>query len=141
MKYYIVDLKNIEQNLNKLYLEKKEIIYKFLTEDCIIKERAGEFYKFKIQDNNCDVRVENYIKDHTIVGTDFFEKKIEPIYYIPYEHHLINMERRIYSLRQNTKFIVEYIDGKMTDYYFRSNEDPRNFSLKEDIYSFLSILM
>ena len=105
MKYYIVELTNIEQNLNKLYLEKKEIIHKFLAEDCIIKESRGGFYKFKIQDNNCDVRVGNFIKDHTLVGTDFFEKKIGPIYHIPYEHHLINIERHIYSLRQNTKFI------------------------------------
>ena len=139
MKYYIKELD--EFNIKKLILEKENTIYKILTGDCLIKEHNGKLYKYEIHDNNADIRVDNFIKNYTLLGTDFYEKKLDQIFHIPFDHHLLNIKQYVYSLKGGTKFMVEYQDGKMIDFYFKSSEHCTNFSLKEDIYSFLSILM
>ena len=132
MKYYIVELKNITNRIGKLHLDNESTIYKILTDHCLIKDRGGKLYKYIIQDNNADIKIKNFIKDYTLLGTDFFEKRIDQIYHIPFDHHLLKIKKYIYSMSGRTKFVVEKQNDKIIDFYFVSKDKYTNFSLKED---------
>jgi len=68
--------------------------------------------------------------------------QIDTVYKIPTQHAIIDITKQIYKLhpKSNTSFIIELKDDKIHDYYFESKETLENYSLKEDINSFLSLL-
>jgi len=69
--------------------------------------------------------------------------KTDTVYKIPTQNTIINVKKQTYKLhpKSNTSFIIEFTNDKIQDYYFESKEDLENHSLKEDINSFLSMLI
>ena len=70
-----------------------------------------------------------------------FQKK-GPITQIPLNHHFIALSKKMYRLNEKsrTMFIIEYSNNKIKDFYFESEEQSDNHSLREDLISFLSLL-
>ena len=73
--------------------------------------------------------------------TDFYEKRVEKIFQIPFEHTVIELDVTKYFIGPKTCFVIEKRGDKLQDFYFESKEAYDSFSLKEDIASFLSCVM
>ena len=94
-------------------------------------------YRYKLIDNHKDKIIKNYINDWTLAATDFYEKKIEKIFHIPFENTLIELDIKKYFIGPKTNLVIEKKDDRLQDFYFESKYDADSFSLREDIGSFL----
>jgi len=144
MKYYIQELLHInESNLNNLnksvnYLEKQILI-----KDGLYKTKNDKIYKYKLFDNETFL-INNYIDNFTLICSNTFWKKMQEVFHLPYEHHIFKLTTITYKLfpTSTTKFIIEKDENNtILDFYFVLKETHDNFSLKEDITSFLSLLL
>ena len=137
MRYYVLELKNIREDALKKYNSTINKTKKIITNDSIIKEYKNELYRYKLIDNHKDKIIKNYINDWTLAATDFYEKRIEKIFHIPFENTLIELDIKKYFIGPKTNFVIEKKDGRLQDFYFESKDDADSFSLREDIGSFL----
>ena len=139
MRYYILELKRFNrlEKYESVSTEKKKAV----NGNSIIKEYKNELYRYKLIDNHKDATIKNYIGNFTLVTTDFFEKRIEKVFQIPFDSTTIEYIEEKYFIGPSTLFIIEKKNGAILDYYFQSKEEPDSFSLKEDISSFLSHVM
>ena len=153
---YILD-ECIDANIKEIVFiisKKKNIIKKYFYNDKfykkiikkkkdarIIKEYKNDLYRYKLIDNDRDCMIENYIDSLTLAVTDFYEKKIERVFQIPYQNTIIELTIKKYFIGPKTCFVKEYRGGEVTDFYFESKEEYDSFSLKEDLASFLSCVM
>ena len=137
MRYYVLELKNIREDTLKKYNSTINKTKKIITNDSIIKEYKNELYRYKLIDNHKDKIIKNYINDWTLAATDFYEKRIEKIFHIPFENTLIELDIKKYFIGPKTNFVIEKKDGRLQDFYFESKDDADSFSLREDIGSFL----
>ena len=139
MRYYILELKNFKhlEKYESVSTEKKKAV----KGNSIIKEYKNELYRYKLIDNHKDATIKNYIDNFTLVTTDFFEKRIEKVFQIPFDSTVIEYIEEKYFIGPSTLFIIEKKNRSILDYYFQSKEEPDSFSLKEDISSFLSHVM
>jgi hypothetical protein len=128
---------------NILYLYKNYLLNTkeeqwILTGEGLYKYINDQLHKFKlrISEHNTNNSESN------IKSSNLKWKKINSVYKIPIKHAIIKIKIQQYKLhpKSNTSFIIELIDDKIHDYYFESDEDIENHSLKEDINSFLSLL-
>ena len=88
--------------------------------------------------------IDNYIENYTLAASNHYWKKIKKSYQIPLQNEIQTIFIEIYrhSPKSNTKFIIERNRrGDTIDFFFESKENPDNLSFKEDIASFLSLLM
>ena len=137
MRYYVLELKNIREDTLKKYNSTINKTKKIITNDSIIKEYKNELYRYKLIDNHKDKIIKNYINDWTLAATDFYEKKIEKIFHIPFENTLIELDIKKYFIGPKTNLVIEKKDDRLQDFYFESKYDADSFSLREDIGSFL----
>ena len=139
MRYYILELKKFKhlEKYESVSTEKKKAV----KGNSIIKEYKNELYRYKLIDNHKDATIKNYIGNFTLVTTDFFEKRIEKVFQIPFDSTVIEYIEEKYFIGPSTLFIIEKKNRSILDYYFQSKEEPDSFSLKEDISSFLSHVM
>ena len=141
MRYYILELKNIREDKLKKYNSITNKTKKIISGDVIIKEYKNDLYRYKLIDNDRDCMIENYIDSLTLAVTDFYEKKIERVFQIPYQNTIIELTIKKYFIGPKTCFVKEYRGGEVADFYFESKEEYDSFSLKEDLASFLSCVM
>lgn len=108
-------------------------IYKYNKEDLAV-------YKLCLKGE--DQKIKNYIETHDFFISADKWKKTSNSHQLPFIHKIISVKSYIFSPRPraNLKLIVEETDGKISDYYFITKEDSDNFSIKEDIGSFLRLL-
>ena len=137
MRYYVLELKNIREDALKKYNSTINKTKKIITKDSIIKEYKNELYRYKLIDKHKDKIIKYYINDWTLAATDFYEKRIEKIFHIPFENTLIELDIKKYFIGPKTNFVIEKKDGRLQDFYFESKDDADSFSLREDIGSFL----
>ena len=149
-KYFIpeIDLKVIKNHpeifdkLKKDYnmvIEDEQII---ITIDGFYKIQDNKLIKYKIINRDSSI-TENFIKNMTLIGTNYYHKKIEEVYNIPYEHSFIWRQIIKFSVGKGNNYLVlERINNKINNLYFLSkkkiNEDDR-FFLK-DVSSFVETL-
>lgn len=142
MRYYIVEFVNInDDGLNNLH--KTEILSKrLLTDEGLYKMNGDDLWLYKLMDNG-SFAINNYIENYTLAGSNHYWKKTKKSYRIPIHNKIQTIVVEIYkhSPKSNTKFIIEKNNNKIIDFFFESKENPDNLSLKEDIASFLSLLM
>ena len=141
MRYYVLELKNVHEDKLKKYNSITNKTKKIISGDVIIKQYKNDLYRYKLIDNDRDCMIENYIDSLTLAVTDFYEKKIERVFQIPYENTIIELTVKKYFIGPKTCFVTEYRGGVVVDFYFESKEEYDSFSLKEDLASFLSGVM
>lgn len=161
LKRYCIDNKAIYNNLtkantkNKLnqYLQKTISENILLTKEGMYKYIKHQLFKFKIDLHKINdlEKKKQYKKTSSkflfgentfIFPTSFQWKKHEEMYSFPKIHSKINTKTNFYKLNKKShhRFVVEFINNKLSDFYFLSEENLDNHSLKEDINSFLAIL-
>jgi len=58
------------------------------------------------------------------------------------DHNLVNIDKSFYKLNDKSliDFVIEEVNHKIKDFYFIVRGELETFDLKEDIYTFLSII-
>lgn len=97
-------------------------------------------YKLNLESEN--ELVVNYVDNHDFYVVKNKWNKHNITYQMPVEHHIVKPTIHSYFLypKSNLKFVIEEVDGAISDYYFITNEPYDNLSVKEDIRSFLQLL-
>jgi hypothetical protein len=90
-----------------------------------------------------DKPIENDALDKITLTVDNSYEKLDDEYFqIPFHHYTEDKTIRTYELRKNAelKLIVELIDGGVIDIYFTTKGNLHTIGIKDDIFSFLSML-
>ena len=85
---------------------------------------------------------EETIDKHNIKIDNSIVKYISNVTCIDSNHYINTFKRYEYSLRENAKIIlvIEKKNSKIHEIYFETNEDIKNYSIKEDFTTLLSLL-
>lgn len=139
MRYYTyneIPSKWLQIITNYLMETKKE--QWILTQEGLYKYINNRLHKFKV----CLTDEEIVNDTDSIYQSNMKWTNFDTVYNIPIKHKVINVKTSIFKLHPKsiTTFIIEEHDDKVNDYYFESEEAIDNFSLLEDIDSFLSML-
>ena len=151
-KYFIpeINLKPIKNNNNNILkklenkyhmtIENHEII---VTNDGFYKLDNDKLIKYKIINKNSFIK-ENFIKNMTLIGMNYYHKKIGEVFNIPYEHAKITIKQIKFSIGKESKhfLVIEKIKNKINDLYFLSSKkiDEDNIFFLNDIQSFIETL-
>ena len=90
-----------------------------------------------------DKPIEKCVLDTTSFTIDnSYEKLDEEYYQIPFTHYVENKTVNMYELRKKAelKLIVEIESGEIKDIYFTTRGNLQTIGIKDDIFSFLSLL-
>jgi len=146
MRYYLSS--NISPNFNKIkdLLVNKKTEKLFLSFDGLHKiNNKDKLLKYKLKTSHIK-RTEPILLDKfpdiILYESDVqWVSSVDEIMQIPYEHSNIEIIKTIYKLHPKsiTNFIVER-RNLVNNIYFSSKETIDNFSLKEDIDHFLTLL-
>ena len=139
MRYYI-NIDNLSQTKHFLYEKKKKEVDEnwILTNEGLYKYVKNNLFKYKL-----DLTIEDTPEKYgDIMVRNMHWKKYSEEWNIPLSHDIVKIKKVEYKLHEKslTSFIIEYLENKIHDYYFESRENIDNYSLKEDINSFLSML-
>jgi len=138
MRYYTDDMipTNWDTHLKKYLIYSKQE-QRILTLEGLYKYIGDDLHKLKlgIPRNDSDI-------DHPIKSSDVKWVEFDINYNIPLHHKIITMQISTYKLhpKSTTTFIIEEYDNATNDFYFESDKALDNYSLLEDIDSFLLIL-
>ena len=137
-----INIYNIKSKYKNFYLkENKSKI--MLTENGFYKNIKGELYLFKFNFKQKTNILKNYINNETFILTPDKWIKIDKRFKLPVNHTIIESNTLTYTIRKDApvKFIIEYQNENLNDYYFIV---PDHFEMdpliKEDICSFLTNL-
>lgn len=138
---YIINIPKKIFKINNIHeFKKNELDEKWiLSDDGIYKYSDNKLFKYK-----CKLE-SNIIRDNiedTIIETSECWKNYSEEDIIPINHEILHVKKIIYKFNEKslTSLIFEYINNNIHDFYFESNESIDNYSVKEDINSFLSLL-
>jgi len=131
-----IDIKKINNLLVSENSEKTLLCF-----DGEYKYINNKWYKFKINTVSNSDKLEK-LNGTNIFCSQIYKSKSEITNRLPCENNYQLYKKQIYKINPNSKnkFIVEFIDGCIRDYYFESRELFSNKSLQEDMSSFLSLL-
>ena len=141
MKIYIKDLPinhNQQKALLPYYINKKHssMIY---SEEGIFKIEKDKLYKMKIN----DIPIRTYNIDNIVLYMDDSKINIDEEWYqIPYNHYNDDIIEEIYKLKPTSTLQMSIIkkNSFIQDIYFVTKYDINTIGLKDDIFSFLSLL-
>jgi len=116
--------------------EKKTYIY---TESGIYKIMHNRLMKITIVDKPIK---KTQIDDTNIIIDNSYEKIDEEYYQLPFHHYPENITINTYELREKAalKLITEVEDGEIKNIYFFTKGELYTIGIKDDIFSFLSLL-
>lgn len=134
-----IDYKHIKTNKIKSYLmtcEEKEIIY---STSGIYKLYDNKIFNIQIVDKpskKISVNGVDFILDDSIVQDS------EEYYQIPAVHEYEKRTVMKYHLRVKSplKLVLEIMDNDIVDMYFETKEKMHTIGIKDDIFTFLSLL-
>lgn len=139
MKLYIPKLgyfnkNNIVDLLTKT--EKQRLIY---SKRGIFQLINNKLFEIEIED--FPVEKEKIKEISCLIDRSKF-KKTQIVYQIPLEHHLVEIDKSFYKLNDKSliEFVIEEVNHKIKDFYFIVRGELETLDLKEDIYTFLSII-
>ena len=150
-KYYIpeINLRDIRNNTHLMEkLEKK--FNKNSNKNSIIIASNGYYkydkdklIKFKIIEKESNV-ITNFLDKYSLIGMNYYEKKIGEVFNIPYENEHIIIEKIKFNVGNSKHFLMfEKKNNKIIDVYFLStkklNEKCQFFT--NDVSSFMKMLM
>ena len=142
MKIFIprININNITKNsicnIDLPIIENSNIVYIYSNEGNFISDKKG-IHKLKYSNEIIrNVKINNIdaILDYTKLDKDF------NITHIPNENITIKINRYKFMLRRQSKIslIVDCNGKKVMDFYFETNENIDNFSIKEDFSTLIS---
>lgn len=137
-----INIYNIKTKLKNFHLKQNKSKIA-LTDSGLYKNIKEELYLFKFNFKEKSKIIENYIDNNPFVLTPNKWIKIDKRYRLPIIHKVIELETLTYTIRKDApvKFVCEYQDNNINDYYFIVPEDfEMDLLVKEDICSFLSKL-
>ena len=150
-KYYIpeINLRDIRNNTHLMEkLEKK--FNKNSNKNSIIIASNGYYkydkdklIKFKIIEKESNV-ITNFLDKYSLIGMNYYEKKIGEVFNIPYENEHIIIEKIKFNVGNSKHFLIfEKRNNKIIDVYFLStkklNEKCQFFT--NDVSSFMKMLI
>jgi len=150
-KYYIPELNfneikkknNLCNDLKNKYHMTSSNINILLTINGFYKFENNKLIKYKIINKNTTIK-ENFIDNFTLIGSNYYHKKIEEVYYIPYEHAYIKINQLKFSVGEKGQhfLIIEKIHNKINDIYFLSTKkiNEKDIFFLNDISSFIKTL-
>ena len=131
---------SILERLHKYYYKENKYTL-FFSENGIFSLEKKALYKWEFVDGDI-IKRDNYFKHYNLcVDTTKISKK-QYNHQLPYEYYTKKIKELHFRLHENATmtFCIELSNNEITDYYFLTNEDIDNFSIKKDIITFLSIL-
>ena len=151
MKYYIpeINLRDVRNKSN--IIEKfenicnKEIIVEklILSTDGFYKIENDDLIKYKLVEKNYNYQ-SNFIDNYSLIGTNYYEKKIGEMFSIPSESKSINIEKIKFNVGKSENYIVfEKRDNKIIDIYFlfKKKINENNIFFNNDVSLFIELLM
>ena len=133
----IYNIKIINLNISKSYIQKK-----FLTPYGQTLYIKNKFLKQKqiIHSSN---KINNFLDNLTLLVNDIEWKTVSHINDITDEHELLEIKIHEIKLNKESKTIlkIEYIDDNIVDFYFVSNNESNTIFFKNDISSFVKMLI
>ena len=151
IKYYVpeINLRDI-RNKNNI-IEKFENIFnkkvieekRFISNDGFYKLENYSLIKYKLIEKKY-IYFENFLPNFSLIGLDFYNKKIGETFSIPHESHVINFKQIKFNIGNSLNFIVfEIHKNKIIDIYFLSNKklDEESIFFKNDVSLFIEMLM
>lgn len=141
---------NINFNkINNILSSSEELIYLYSSDGIFIIQN-NRIMKIEINDGEIN-EIKDYIDNFNItIDTTIIKKSRDIVSNIPINHIKIDKKINYYKLRDKSPltFIVEFVDNKVSDFYFilegyhakYSNADLNNSSIKEDFVEFLDII-
>ena len=151
MKYYIpeINLRDV-RNKNNI-IEKfenicnKEIIVEklILSTDGFYKIENDSLIKYKLVEKNYNYQ-SNFIDNYSLIGMNYYEKKMGEMFSIPSESKSINIEKLKFNVGKSENYIVfEKRDNKIIDIYFLSKKkiNENNIFFNNDVSLFIELLM
>ena len=151
MKYYIpeINLRDVRNKSN--IIEKfenicnKEIIVEklILSTDGFYKIENDDLIKYKLVEKNYNYQ-SNFIDNYSLIGMNYYEKKMGEMFSIPSESKSINIEKLKFNVGKSENYIVfEKRDNKIIDIYFLSKKkiNENNIFFNNDVSLFIELLM
>lgn len=130
-----------EENIEKF--KRETIIKKYIYTDQNILEVVNNKDIFKI--HYCDVPV--YSKSITDIPFKLLidkskETRGESVFHIPINHEMIEIEKEVYAInpKSNLKFNILKRNDDIIDFFFTTNEDLEHTFIKEELFTFVSLL-
>lgn len=150
-KYYIpeINLRDIRNNtdlMEKLENKFNKISHKnsiIIASNGYYKYDKDKLIKYKIIEKESNV-ITNFLDKYSLIGMNYYEKKIGEVFNIPYENEHIIIEKIKFNVGNSKHFLIfEKKNNKIIDVYFIStkklNEKCQFFT--NDVSSFMKMLM
>ncbi len=130
----------ILEKLNKYYYKEKKYTYLY-SENGIYCMEKDEIYKLNTTDTEIEKK-NGYYEDFDLWIDSSKIIKEKDIQQIPYDYYLHKVKELHFRLHENATmtFCIELSDNKISNYYFLTDENIDNYSIKKDIVTFLSVL-
>lgn len=149
-KYYIPefnlrDLRNNDKlldNLKEKFNISKNKNSIIISTNGYYKYQKDKLIKYKIIEKESNIK--KILEKYTLIGINFYEKKIGEVYSIPYENSHIIVEKISFNIGTSSNYLVfELINNKIRDMYILSrkkiNEECKFFT--NDVSSFVEMLI
>jgi hypothetical protein len=137
-----INIYNLKSKLKKIHF-KQNTCKIMLTDNGFYKNIKGDLFLYKFNFKEKTKIIENYIGDKSFILTHDTWLKIDKRYKLPIVNKIIELKTLTYTMRKDApvKFVCEYIDSEIRDFYFVIPEDfEMDILVKEDICSFLTNL-
>lgn len=141
-KVYLNSITEIDDEKIEKY-KRETIIRNFLYTDQSILEIIKSKDIFKIEYFDSPILSKTFAGSNITVLIDKSkEKRGESVFHIPINHDNIIVHNHIYSIspKSNLKFNILKIKDDIVDFYFTTNEDLEHAYIKEDLFTFVSLL-
>ena len=151
MKYYIPEI-NLRDVRNKNNIIKKfedvcnkEIIIEkiIIATDGFYKIEKEDVIKYKFVEKEYNYQ-SNFLNNYSLIGIDYYEKKVGEVFSIPSESESINTEKIKFNIGKSENYIVfEKKNNKIIDIYFLSKKkiNENNIFFNNDVSLFIDLLM
>lgn len=139
MKIYCNNLKVIKKGRIEQYFIKKKAIELVYSMRGLYQILKNEIVRLKIIDKPIEkIKIKEYdcVLDRSNYNVD------DKVNQIPMEHSLVKINKLIYKLTPGSllEFIIEEHENKIKDFYFNTKEELNTLELKDEIYTFLSLI-
>lgn len=133
------------ENINKLKnvfqydVVNKKIICSI---DGFYEIKDNEIIKF-INIDNEGIIFENFVEKYTLIACNSYEKKVGLVEFIPFESKELEFHIESFTIPEsNNKFILEYTNNRVSDFYFKTKEKitQNNIFLNNDVSLILKTL-
>ena len=132
-------------NINKLKnsLEYDVVSKKIICSiDGFYEIKDNEIIKFINIDNKGAI-FENFVDKYTLIACNSYEKKVGSVEFIPFESQELDIHIESFAIPEsNNKFILEYKNNRVSDFYFKTKEKitQNNIFLNNDVSLILKTL-